>query len=58
MGKLDGKVAVIAAATSGMAFAIAKIFVEEGAHIFITGRRRVLSTRLRCEDGLSTDSSR
>lgn len=38
MGKLDGKVAVITAATSGMALATAKRFVEEGAFVFITGR--------------------
>jgi NAD(P)-dependent dehydrogenase (short-subunit alcohol dehydrogenase family) len=40
MGKLDGKVAVITAATSGMALATAKLFVDEGAHVFITGRRQ------------------
>src|SRR6201996_4553957 len=40
MGKLDGKVAVITAATSGMALASAKLFVEEGAYVFITGRRK------------------
>jgi NAD(P)-dependent dehydrogenase (short-subunit alcohol dehydrogenase family) len=40
MGKLDGKIAVITAATSGMALATAKLFVEEGAHVFITGRRK------------------
>lgn len=40
MGKLDGRVAVVTGATSGMALASAKLFVEEGAHVFITGRRR------------------
>ena len=40
MGKLDGKVAVSTAATSGMALATAKLFVEEGAYVFITGRRK------------------
>src|ERR1700722_7794577 len=39
MGKLDGKVAVITGATSGMALAGAKLFVDEGAHVFISGRR-------------------
>ena len=40
MGKLEGKVAVITAATSGMALATAKLFVKEGAYVFITGRRQ------------------
>ena len=40
MPKLDGKVAVITGATSGMALATAKLFVAEGAHVFITGRRK------------------
>ena len=40
MCKLDGKVAVITAATSGMALATAKLFVQEGAYVFITGRRQ------------------
>ena len=40
MAKLKDKVAVITGATSGMALATAKLFVEEGAYVFITGRRR------------------
>src|SRR6202035_2606110 len=40
MRKLEGKVAVITAATSGMALATAKLFVEEGAYVLITGRRK------------------
>ena len=40
MGKLDGKVAVITGATSGMALASAQLFVAEGAYVFITGRRK------------------
>ena len=40
MPKLDGKVAVITGATSGMALATAKLFVAEGAYVFITGRRK------------------
>ena len=40
MGKLDGKVAVITGATSGMALAGAKLFADEGAHVYISGRRQ------------------
>ena len=40
MGKLEGKIAVITAATSGMALATAQLFVKEGAYVFITGRRQ------------------
>lgn len=38
--KLANKVAVITGATSGMALATAKLFVQEGAYVFITGRRQ------------------
>lgn len=40
MGKLDGKVAVITGGSTGLALAGAQLFVEEGAHVFILGRRQ------------------
>lgn len=40
MKRLEGKIAVITGATSGMALAAATLFVEEGAYVFITGRRQ------------------
>jgi NAD(P)-dependent dehydrogenase (short-subunit alcohol dehydrogenase family) len=40
MPKLDGKVAVITGATSGMALAAARLLASQGAHVYITGRRK------------------
>jgi|SRR5215831_1100389 len=40
MGKLEGKIAVVTGGNSGIGLATAEAFVVEGAHVFVTGRRR------------------
>jgi NAD(P)-dependent dehydrogenase (short-subunit alcohol dehydrogenase family) len=40
MNKLQGKMAVVTGGTTGIGFATAKRFVDEGAFVFITGRRQ------------------
>jgi short-subunit dehydrogenase involved in D-alanine esterification of teichoic acids len=40
VGLLDGKTAVITDGTSGIGLATATRFVDEGAWVFITGRRQ------------------
>ncbi|MFD7154586.1 SDR family NAD(P)-dependent oxidoreductase [Kribbella sp. NPDC059898] len=40
MGKLDGKVAVVTGGSTGLALAGAKLFVDEGAYVYLLGRRQ------------------
>lgn len=39
MSKLDGKIAVVTGGSSGIGLATARRFVDEGAYVFLTGRR-------------------
>ncbi|MBD1383083.1 SDR family NAD(P)-dependent oxidoreductase [Metabacillus arenae] len=40
MGKFEGKIALVTGGSSGIGFATAQKFVNEGAYVYITGRRK------------------
>jgi NAD(P)-dependent dehydrogenase (short-subunit alcohol dehydrogenase family) len=40
MSKLEGKIAVVTGGSTGLGFAMAKPFADEGATVYITGRRQ------------------
>jgi len=40
VGKLEGKIALVTGGSSGIGLATAEQFVQEGAYVFITGRRQ------------------
>ncbi len=45
MSRLSGKIAVVTGGSSGIGLAIARRFAEEGAYVFITGRRQAALDR-------------
>jgi len=53
MNKLEGKIALITGGNSGIGLATAKQFVNEGAYVFITGRREPELARAVKEIGIN-----
>ena len=58
MKKLAGKVAVITDGSSGIGLAAAKKFIEEGAYVFITGRRETELAKAKLELGKNVTTVR
>lgn len=49
MGKLNGKVAIVTGATSGMGLETAKLYLQEGAKVVLTGRNQAKLDALKGE---------
>jgi NAD(P)-dependent dehydrogenase (short-subunit alcohol dehydrogenase family) len=58
MSKLAGKIAVITGGSSGIGRAAARRFVEEGAHVFIVGRRQAELDATQAEIGRNVSTIR
>jgi NAD(P)-dependent dehydrogenase (short-subunit alcohol dehydrogenase family) len=56
MSKLEGKMVLTTGGNSGIGLATAKQFVNEGAYVFITGRREPALAAAPSGDGASADS--
>ncbi len=50
-GALQGKTALVSGGTSGIGLAVVRRFVQEGAHVFVTGRRQGALDALSAELG-------
>jgi NAD(P)-dependent dehydrogenase (short-subunit alcohol dehydrogenase family) len=53
LGKLEGKIALVTGGNSGIGLATAKQFVNEGAYVFVTGRREAELARAVKEIGIN-----
>ena len=54
MGRLDGKIAIVTGATSGIGRRTVEVFVREGAKVVATGRREALGRSLEAALGRDT----
>jgi NAD(P)-dependent dehydrogenase (short-subunit alcohol dehydrogenase family) len=58
MDKLEGRVAVVTGGNSGIGLATAKRFVDEGAYVFIAGRRQMELEKAKAEIGRNVSTIR